>query len=338
MTHAIVPTQSISQIGQVANAYASRQAFNDYQTRKSSNTLRAQRSDLATFAGYLCEAGITECPTGDDLQNDPDAWQGVTWGLVSGFVQWMQPKGFAVASINRKLMSVKVYAGLAAKAGILDPHENTLIHAVATFAHKEVNRVNEKRTVTRQSTKKEINVSITPAQAKELKLQPSGPQGRRDAVIMCLLLDHGLRVGELARLTVNNINMARGELVFFRDKVQKTQRHAMTPDTKRALASWFNTGDVPAMGSLLRKSIKGGALGGAGMGEHSINIRVGELGERIGKENLGPHDCRHFWATNAIQRGTDPFALMQAGGWTSMQTVQKYVDENVVANAGVKVE
>jgi integrase len=86
---------------------------------------------------------------------------------------------------------------------------------------------------------------------------------------------------------------------------------------------------------LLRGSFKGGTLAGVGMTERSITRRVGELGERIGIDNLSAHDLRHAWATRAIRKGTDPFALQQAGGWTSMQTVRKYVDESAIANEHV---
>jgi integrase len=71
------------------------------------------------------------------------------------------------------------------------------------------------------------------------------------------------------------------------------------------------------------------------MNRIAITRRVGALGEAIGLDGLSAHDCRHYWATRAIRKGTNPFSLLQAGGWTSMQTVQKYVAETVIANEGV---
>jgi integrase len=144
-----------------------------------------------------------------------------------------------------------------------------------------------------------------------------------------------LRVGELVGLQVTDIDLAKHEIVFYRAKVAKTQRHALSKDSYKALKAYISSGDAPAMGPILRKSLKGGALGDAGITELGVNLRVAQLGERVGVKGLGPHDCRHYWATKAIRKGTDPFALMQAGGWTSMQTVRKYVEENVIANAGV---
>ena len=49
-------------------------------------------------------------------QHVPVAWQGVTWGLVEGFVKWLLNQGYSLASINNRLSAVKVYVRLAAKA------------------------------------------------------------------------------------------------------------------------------------------------------------------------------------------------------------------------------
>ena len=73
------------------------------------------------------------------------------------------------------------------------------------------------------------------------------------------------------------------------------------------------------------------------MSEVAITARVKKFGEAIGVDGLSAHDCRHFWATDATRNRTDPFALQQAGGWTSMQTVQRYIDVTNIANDGVKL-
>lgn len=76
-------------------------------------------------------------------------------------------------------------------------------------------------------------------------------------------------------------------------------------------------------------------LTGDKMSTRAINVRVRTRGEAVGIANLSPYDLCHYWATQAIQRGTDPFALKQAGGWNSMSIVSRYVDENEIANDGV---
>jgi integrase len=336
MTNELAITHSVTEAGLVANHVAAQQVFADYQQRKSTNSLSAQRSDLGTFTAYL-QAAKVAAPTADELQSYPEAWEGITWGLVAGFVNWMLKQGLALTSINRKLSTVKVYFGLAAQSGVLSAAELTMLKTVKGYAAKEFKNVDDKRTKagvsTRVGYKKAKGAVLTDAQAKQLKEQPDTPQGRRDAVIMTLLIDLGLRVGELAALQVTDVDLKAGELRFYRPKVDKTQTHRLTKDAKRALRAYLP--DALAMGKLLRASNAGGELTSPGMDRTNISLRVSELGRRIGIDNLSAHDCRHYWTTRAIRKGIDPFRVLQAGGWTSMTTVQKYVDETEIANEGM---
>jgi site-specific recombinase XerD len=179
-------------LGQAANRAAALNAFGDYRTRKAANTLRRQDADLALFAEYLAEAGLDQ---GGDLAHDAAAWWAITWGLVEGFVKWQLLKGYAVGSVNVRLSTVKTYAKLAAKAGTLQPDTLAMIRAVSGYSHKEAKRIDDHREAaelpTRNGDKKAEPVSLTPAQAQALKAQPDTPQGRRDRLIMALLLDGG---------------------------------------------------------------------------------------------------------------------------------------------------
>lgn len=324
--------------GQAADHAASKHVFADYHSRKADNTIDAQRFDLAVFAQYLDLAGVNA--NGEWLQNHPETWQGVTWGLVQGFVKWQLAQGFAVGSINRRLSTVKTYAKLAAQAGAISAQDLALIKTVAGYGQKEAKRADEKRTVSRVGTKKAEHTSITDEQAKALKTQPDTPQGRRDAVLMCLLLDHGLRVGEVAMLAVANIDLKNGMITgFYRPKVDKTQNNKLSADTLKALRAYFENNDAPALGSLLRGSRKGGKLDQCGMSETSISERVRTLGKALGIDNLSAHDCRHYWATywaNRIDRlPKGVFSLQEAGGWNSLAMPRRYVERAEVANEGM---
>ena len=101
-----------------------------------------------------------------------------------------------------RLSSVKTYAGLAFKAGAIDATEHALVRQVNGYSVKESRHVDKKRKTTRLGDKKAAAVRIGPGQVVMLKEQPDTPQGRRDALLMCLLLDHGLRCGEVAGLAV----------------------------------------------------------------------------------------------------------------------------------------
>lgn len=335
--------------GQAANRYAARGVFVDYLSRKATNTIRRQAADLGRFADYLNQVGeavgfqvgtalaefaeaVARFPEGGELSGD--VWRGVTWGLVEGFRNWMVAQGDAVGSINVRLSTIKTYTKLATKAGVLAPEENALIRTVTGYSHKESRRVDERRPVSRRGQKKAAAVHISIEQAKELKDQPDTPQGRRDALMLCLLLEHGLRVGEIARLSVTDFDLRTGEMRFYRPKVDKVQIHKLTSDTLRAAYAWFMSGDAPKEGPLLRASRKTGRLDTAGMSERAITERVRLLGAKVGLDGLSAHDCRHYWATYWAGK-VDVLRLQEAGGWNSLAMPRRYVEESKVANEGM---
>jgi len=216
-TTAIVPISDINLLaraGEAANHAASRSVFKDYQSRKAKNTLRRQANDLALFSNFLKGAGLRA----GNFEKDPKAWGGITWGLVEGFARWQLQNGYAVPSVNVRLATVKTYAKLAMKAGALDSTQCALIKSVQGYSYKEGKRIDDQRReadlATRKGAKKSEAVSITPKQAAQLMKQPDTPQGRRDSLLMCLLLDHGLRVGEAVILEVKDFDLKAGELTF----------------------------------------------------------------------------------------------------------------------------
>ena len=330
----LLPGELESLIGLNANRAAAKSRFREYRSRRAEETLRRQDADLALFHEFL---ELVNLRTGD-LAQDPRAWRPLTWGLVEAFVKWQLNEGYAVKSINVRLSTVKTYARMAMQSGALTPQEYALIRAVQGYSFREQVRIDQKRPVTRIGLKKEIPVRLTPAQAQRLKQQPDTPQGRRDRLMMCLLLDHGLRVGEITRLATGELDQAGGVLRFYRPKVNKEQVHRLSRETMQAIEACAARGELIADGLLLRQSRKNEELGRPGLSERAVTARVRLLGERLGIPGLSAHDCRHFWATSAARHGTDPFVLQEAGGWSSLAMPRRYVEDNDIANEGVKLE
>jgi integrase len=92
------------------------------------------------------------------------------------------------------------------------------------------------------------------------------------------------------------------------------------------------------LGPILRASRKNGQLvDEGGMTRVAISIRVRTLGETIGVQGLSAHDCRHTWATHAVEQGTAPVALKEAGGWSTITTISRYFETAKLANGDVKL-
>jgi integrase len=329
-----VAVGSLAQAAQAADLAASAGALQRYRAGLSAQTRRAQDADLARWSRYLAAVGLAgaDCAWAEH----PECWSGVTWGLVEGFVRWQYAEGYSAATVARALSTVRRYAAQAARAGALPSEALRLIETVEAPAPRSraARNVDATRPTTRRpNAKKAAPTTITRQQARALKAQPDTPEGRRDALLMCLLLDHGLRVSEVADLKVSDLDLAAGLLRFYRRKVHKHQTHALSPDTRRAARRYFDAGDAPPAGPLLVAYAHKHAPR-AGMTTQAIAARVHALGARIGI-NARPHDCRHYWATEAARRGIDPLRLQEAGGWASLTMPRRYVAAAEISNAGM---
>lgn len=146
--------------GQIANQTASDYLFTDYRQRRSKRTARTQLAALVLWVEYLRDVGAAATLVASARQwaqgsltpkeqaqyadyaaqqqqslpiiysalysqHVPIAWQGVTWGLVEGFVKWLLRAGYSIASVNNRLSAIKVYARLATKAGVIPPSLNS---------------------------------------------------------------------------------------------------------------------------------------------------------------------------------------------------------------------
>jgi integrase len=327
------------ELGQAADQAAAGHVFDDWQARRAENTLRRAQAELGNFAAFLEEINNGETL---DLFADPQAWQGITWGLVKAFIQHLLHAGYAIGTINLHLSTVKTFARLASAAGALPTQELALIALVKGYSRKEAARVNEKRQAagldTRKGTKKADFTALSRLQAAEIRALPENtPQGLRDRLILALLIELGLRVGELAALQACDFDLDRGRVTFYREKVDMTQTHELSAATMQLLREWLaehhQGGELP----LLRRSRKGGRLGGYGMTTQAISDRVNFYGQQLGIDNLRAHDLRHTWATRAAAAGTDIKHLVNAGGWTGYQRALQYIEAAAVANEGVRV-
>lgn len=353
-------TSSLEIAGQVANRVAGQNIFQRYLSEKSANTIKRHARDLELFAEYLLDAQIP-LEHGADFQTNPSAWRGVTWGIVEGFVQWQLGEGYAISSINARLSTVKVYAQMAIKADAISREEGMLIHSVRGYSRASGYNVDEQReqsrisevtyaykpegkrrsvVVTRRSTKKRKATLVPDDMMVELKRPlTQSPQAYRDALLMSLLLDHGLRASEMALLKPGDIDLNSGEMRFFRPKVKGTEHewttHKLTDDTRTLAEYYLNRLYPPALlpdGPLilattrLLKSGEGGELLSEGLSRIRISERVAWLGKKAGlADKLSAHDCRHTCATKMARLGYSVDELMAWFGWTSAQTAMRYV-------------
>ncbi|HEU5379840.1 MAG TPA: tyrosine-type recombinase/integrase [Ktedonobacteraceae bacterium] len=340
--------------GQIADDVAAATLLADYQSRKSPNTLRRQRADLALFTRYLTEAGV---PLQQELMDNLEAWHGITAGLVDGFVRWQLQQSYALGSVNVRLATIKSYCMLAARAGVLESGRLALIQAVRGYRQAEAHQVDAKRiqaglATRRRGAKKAEATRLSLTQAERLKVHaPHGVKQARDRLLLCLALNQGLRVGEIASLNVGSFNLEAGQFTFYREKVHLTQTHWLEDETCEAVRMYLQERKLQLHAEQTAVAMEGavdetnvdqaplfiGPCSKQRISVRTLRARVRALGQKVGIERLSPHDGRHAWATQAARAGTDLKSLQDGGGWNSPAMPLRYIASATIANEGVKL-
>jgi integrase len=315
------PVTDLADVSALAEEFSKATRLTRYHEGLRDETIRRQKTDLATFARFLASINTQA----GDFYNDLYAWQGIRAGLLEAFIEWQKLQGYSIGTINVRLATLKAYCHLAYEVGILDIDTHTHIQGVKGIQRKQARNIDARRPISRVGYKKAQAVEIPRELLPALKHPATGFLAKRDALLMCLLLDHGLRVGEIVILKRNAIALRSRLLTFYRPKVDEPQTDRMTDDTLVAACAYLST--MPAK----QESLFDLAL-------ISIQERVRTLGELVGIQGLSPHDCRHSWATRAASHGTPLDRLRQAGGWSNIQTPLRYIRNSAIANEGVILE
>jgi integrase/recombinase XerD len=149
------------------------------------------------------------------------------------------------------------------------------------------------------------------------------PTASRDLALMLFLLDTGLRVGEVGRLNVKDVDMQEGSVYIepYGSSQRKTKSRIVYigKTTKKALWSYLSTRDdaceEPLFTSTTNRRLDGGAI------RHLLS----EFGKRTGIANCHPHRFRHTFALEFLRNGGDVFSLQRLLGHSTLEMVQTYL-------------
>ncbi len=316
--------------------------FAEYQLDKSPNTLLAQQRDLNKLMEFInAFREADNLPLLTDLYSDASQWEHITDGLVRMFRVWLLDNGYAVSTINRMTVTIKVYARLAWHSGIMNGQYKK-IDAIKLFTN-EVN-IDEKRIAqhkdTRKSSEKRKANFLTDKQLAILK-SSQGTQAvhRRDELIICLLANLGIRASEIAGLTVGSIDPNNKTITVYRRKTKQTDilTYRYYDDLISAMIAYKPYMLEDKNAPLLRSSKTNGELTDKPMTRVTVSRRVQTLGKRLlNMDNLSSHDLRHTFAKNEYTRGSDVIAIRRAGGWKTTSMVDRYIGELEISNSGLK--
>lgn len=175
-------------------------------------------------------------------------------------------------------------------------------------------------------SKKAVKKVITDEEIERLR---DGCTCLRDVAMIDLLYSTGIRVGELVRLNVSDINFNERECVVF-GKGDKERRVYFDAKAKIHLQDYLNSrnDDNPALFVTLDRPFDRLKISG-------VEIRLRELGRSLNLEKIHPHKFRRTMATRAIDKGMPIEQVQKILGHSQIDTTMQYaiVNQNNVKAA-----
>jgi integrase/recombinase XerD len=250
----------------------------------SPHTVAAYRRDLAGFVDFSDRYGITDI-------HDVDR------KLVRRFSANLSTRGYAPRTIARKISAVRAFLSDEAKRGLIDanPAEGVNQPKIPSSLPKAI-----------------------PQQALSGVLDEidgDDPVDLRDRALLETLYGTGLRVSELASLTV--LAVTSGPYVRVRGKGSKDRTVPIPGQAIRAIERYLSSGRPSLIGDraidALWIGVRGGPLDQRGV-RRVVRARIGSF----------PHALRHSYATHLLENGADLRSVQDLLGHSDLATTQLY--------------
>lgn len=274
--------------------HASTLGFLEYLRREknaSSHTIRCYEDDLGQFEEYL----------GESVGEDPDPRQADARRL-RGYSAWLNSKGYAPATIARRLASLRSFFKHQRRQGAIagDP-------AAGLRNPKQPKRLPKLLTVDQL-------IAFLDG------IPTNDWAGTRDRAMFETLYGGGLRVSEMVGLDLSDVDAEQG-LVRVRGKGRRERLCPVGAEAFRWLDACIlsrvpATADEPAV----FLNARGGRLTSRSVG------RI--LHDRLLQQGLdpeaSPHTLRHSFATHLLDGGADLRSVQELLGHRSLSTTQVY--------------
>lgn len=157
----------------------------------------------------------------------------------------------------------------------------------------------------------------THAERNGKKVAVKRTTAKRNLALLLLMLDTGLRLGEIARLKIADVHLEAREVYIAPYGTGKKTKSRSVPIGKRtSLALWHYLSQIEldTTRSLFQLTAK------------SIRSLILRLGKAAAVPHTHPHRFRHTFAIEYLRNGGDIFTLQRILGHSSLDMVRRYLN------------
>ena len=259
----------------------------------SQYTVKNYGTDIGQFLDYCAEQGIT---TLSALGRD----------IVRAYLAELTEIGYARASIARRVFELRAMGDY--------------------LLHQQLWQENLFRRIYAPRLPQRLPHYLTHEEIDQLLAAPEAdtPQGLRDRAILETLYASGMRVSELAKLDLRDVNLSNGEVRVI-GKGDKQRIVLVGRPALRVLQTYLREGRPSLQGEHPpRNALFLNRLGGR-LSVRSISEVVRQAGAAAGiAQIVTPHLLRHTFATHLLDGGADLRVVQELLGHSSLATTQIY--------------
>jgi len=265
-------------------------AYIDLERGLSRNTRESYQRDLEQCAAFLAKRGATD-------------WRTTTPEQAGEWVRSLSRR--AATSQARKLTALRMFSRFLLREGIRRDDLTALLSG--------------------PKPRRRLPMTLTADEVVRLLSSPSGgdPASLRDRALLELFYSSGLRVSELAALTLQQVDLENGLARVF-GKGSKERVVPVGSRARDALSTWIASGRPhyvkPRTRSELLLSSRGTSLSRVALWsivkKHAARAGITKV--------VKPHLLRHSFATHLLSGGADLRAIQEMLGHASISTTQIY--------------
>jgi integrase/recombinase XerC len=269
--------------------------FLDYlalEKKFSPHTLKAYKKDLESFLSYCMQEYKIK-----DLSD-------ISYPMIRRWIVILSDRGLETKTINRKCSSLKTYFKFLQKIDVLSESPMQ--------GHKQL-----------KSTPKLV-VPLTEDELQNLMstYDDTNYEGSRDALILELLYNTGIRRAELISITIDDLDFANAQLKVI-GKRNKARLIPLLPNVVNRIQAYLNFRSQQ-IGANRSQYLFINAQGQA-MNPSKIYRCVTKFLSTVStKKKLSPHVLRHSFATHLLNRGADSNTIKELLGHSSLSSTQLY--------------
>jgi integrase/recombinase XerD len=278
------------------------QEFLDYliaEKGSSDNTIAAYRNDLTQFHAFVSQPGQLD---------EEGIWEDLTRDHLINYILYLKEREYASATVARKVAATKSFCHFLLRTGVIldDPAED----------------------LDSPRVKKQLPQTLSPEEVDRLLALPAeagrGPKALRDTALLELLYATGMRVSEIAHLSLDDIDLTNGTVRCV-GKGSKERVMPIYPKAIEAVQDYLENGRAALLGEDPDERTLFLNPRGEQLTRQGLWLIIKSYARELGLEDrVTPHTLRHSFATHMLDGGAGLREVQKLLGHANISTTQIY--------------